>query len=89
MVSNEQIEVIIKFIQDYINDSNCPIQLSFYCPYYGSFNLLETVRNQINATQSGKNSINIDHLTVFIYHKEDRWYIHIRNNDLVEPRGPM
>jgi hypothetical protein len=89
MVTIEQIDMIIKFIQNYINDSNCPIEISFYCPYYGSFNLLETVKHQIKATKTGKHSINIDHLTVFIYHKDDRWNIRIRNNDLVEPMGPM
>jgi hypothetical protein len=89
MVTIEQIDEIVKFIQNYINDSNCPIEISFYCPYYGSFNLLETIKTQIGAIKSGKNAIIIDHLTVFIYHKDDRWNIHIRNNDLVEPRGPM
>jgi hypothetical protein len=89
MVTVEQIGEIVRFIQDYINDSNKPIEISFYCPYYGSFNLLETVKTQIGAIKSGKNSITIDHLTVFIYYKDDIWNIRIRNNDLIEPRGPM
>ena len=90
MATLGQVEAVVHFIQSYINDSKKPTKASFYCPSRNeSFNLLKLIKNQIGAEKEGKNAIRLEHLTIFIYHKEDRWHIHIRNNDLVEPKGPM
>lgn len=88
MATVAQVNAVVHFIQSYINDSKKPTKSSFYCPRE-SFNLLKEVKNKIGADKADKNAISFEHLTIFIFHKEDRWYIHIRNNDLVEPKGPM
>jgi hypothetical protein len=88
MVTLQQIDEVVKFINDYMNDSKKPTKTSFYCPR-GSFNLLKQIKNQIDAQKGGKNAIIKDYLTIYIFNKNQRWHIHIKNNDLIEPRGPM
>jgi hypothetical protein len=90
MATLGQVEAVVRFIQNYMNDSNKPTKTAFYCSSpSNSFSLLNMIKNQIGAEKAGKNAIRLEHLTIYIFHKDEYWHIHIRNNDLVEPKGPM
>ena len=90
MATLGQVEAVIRFIQNYMNDSKKSTKAAFYCSSRSnSFSLLKMIKNQIGAEKAGKNAIRVEHLTIYIFHKDEYWHIHIRNNDLVEPKGPM
>jgi len=81
------IDDILKFVKNYITDNNSQVKMSV--PSNKQFNLLKIIKDELNATNYGKNSIIYDNIIIYIYYRDFAWHISIKNMDLIEPVGPI
>ena len=81
------IQDIIKFVKDYMNDNNSQMKMSI--PSDKQIDLLKIIKKELNANEYGRNSIIYDNIIIYIYHKDYAWHIKIKNIDLMEPIGPI
>jgi|LakMenEpi03Aug12_release.lakeMendotaPanAssembly.Ray.scaffolds.fasta_scaffold208394_2 hypothetical protein len=81
------IDDIIKFIKNYLTDNNSAVKMSI--PSEKKLDLLNIIKNQLNANIYTKNSLLYENIIIYIYHRDLCWNINIKNIDLMEPTGPI
>ena len=83
----KDIDDIIQFIKNYLSDNNSAVKMSI--PSNKKIDLLNIIRDQINADIYTKNSLIYENILIYIFHKDYAWNIIIKNIDLIEPTGPI